>query len=143
VFTLNSPNMQPLRPPPHLRIRAGAFRHPTGGFPHRHLARQVGGFGFRFFACFSCSTRWFRSSSIATCPRGLPNGGRGSIIYATGLLPPCAWCCCYAHCAAAHARADIQGSVGGCSWWGVVYSQGVAAQPTKFHGLVRGHETVA
>jgi hypothetical protein len=23
------------RPPPHLRIRAGAFRHPAGGFPHR------------------------------------------------------------------------------------------------------------
>jgi hypothetical protein len=37
--------------------------------------------------------------------------------------------------AAAHARADIQGFVGGCSWWGVVCSQGVAAQPTKFHGL--------
>jgi hypothetical protein len=23
---------KPLRPPPHLRIRAGAFRHPAGGF---------------------------------------------------------------------------------------------------------------
>jgi hypothetical protein len=67
VFSPNSPNRQPLRPPPHLRIRAGAFRHPADGFPHRHLARQVGGFGFRFFACFSCSTRWFRSSSTATC----------------------------------------------------------------------------
>jgi hypothetical protein len=35
VFIPNSPNRQPLRPPPHLRIRAGAFRHPGGGFPHR------------------------------------------------------------------------------------------------------------
>jgi hypothetical protein len=37
VFIPNSPNRQPLRPPPHLRIRAGAFRHPSGGFPHRQL----------------------------------------------------------------------------------------------------------
>jgi hypothetical protein len=44
--------------------------------------------------------------------RGLPNGGRGSIFCATGLLPPCAWCCCYAHCAIAHARADIQAPSG-------------------------------
>jgi hypothetical protein len=42
VFIRNSPNRQTLRPPPHLRIRAGAFRHPAGGFSHRHLARQVG-----------------------------------------------------------------------------------------------------
>jgi hypothetical protein len=39
VFIPNSLDKQPLRPPPHLRIRAGAFRHPAGGFPHRHLAR--------------------------------------------------------------------------------------------------------
>jgi hypothetical protein len=32
VFIRNSPNRQALRPPPHLRIRAGAFRHPAGGF---------------------------------------------------------------------------------------------------------------
>jgi hypothetical protein len=38
--------------------------------------------------------------------------------------------------------ADIQGSVKGCSW-GVVYSQGVVAQPLKFHSLVGGHEAVA
>jgi hypothetical protein len=44
VFIPNSPNRQPLRPPPHLRIRVGAFRHPAGGFPHRHLACLVGGF---------------------------------------------------------------------------------------------------
>jgi hypothetical protein len=37
VFIPNSPNRQPLRPPPHLRIRAGAFRHPAGGFPHRQI----------------------------------------------------------------------------------------------------------
>jgi hypothetical protein len=37
VFIRNSPNMQPLRPPPHLRIRAGAFRHPAGGFSIRQL----------------------------------------------------------------------------------------------------------
>jgi hypothetical protein len=42
VFIQNSPNRQTLRPPPHLRIRAGAFRHSVGGFSHRHLARQVG-----------------------------------------------------------------------------------------------------
>jgi hypothetical protein len=41
VFIPNSPNRQPLRPPPHLRIRAGAFRHPAGGFSHRQ-----GIFGF-------------------------------------------------------------------------------------------------
>jgi hypothetical protein len=35
MFIPNSPNRQPLRPPPHLRIRAGAFRHPVGGFLHR------------------------------------------------------------------------------------------------------------
>jgi hypothetical protein len=35
VFLLNSPNRQIARSPPHLRIRAGAFRHPAGGFPHR------------------------------------------------------------------------------------------------------------
>jgi hypothetical protein len=38
VFIRNSPNSQTLRPPPHLRIRAGAFRHPAGGFSLRHLA---------------------------------------------------------------------------------------------------------
>jgi hypothetical protein len=43
VFIPNSPHRQPLRPPPHLRIRAGAFRYPAGGFSLRHLARQVGG----------------------------------------------------------------------------------------------------
>jgi hypothetical protein len=42
VFIRNSPIRQALRPPPHLRIRAGAFRHPAGGFSHRHLARQEG-----------------------------------------------------------------------------------------------------
>eukprot|EP00267_Zea_mays_P022122 XP_008646627.1 skin secretory protein xP2-like [Zea mays] len=43
--------------------------------------------------------------------------------------------------AVGHACVDIQGSVEGCSWWGVVCSQGVATQPSKFHGLVRGHES--
>jgi hypothetical protein len=34
---------QPLRPPPHLRIRAGEFRHPAGGFSLRqvHLVQSV------------------------------------------------------------------------------------------------------
>jgi hypothetical protein len=143
VFIPNSPNRQPLRPLPHLRIRAGAFRHPAGEFPHRHLARQVGGFGFRFFACFLARHDGSDRRAPQLVSRGLPDGGRGNIFCATRLLPPCVWCCCYAHCAAAHARADIQGSIGGCSWWGVVCRQGVAAQPNKFHGLVRGHEIVA
>jgi hypothetical protein len=52
VFIHNSPNRQPLRPPPHLRIRAGAFRHPAGGFSHRHLARQVGGVALGFSPVF-------------------------------------------------------------------------------------------
>jgi hypothetical protein len=47
---------------------------------------------------------------------------------------PCHRCYCYARCVAAHACADIQGSIKGCSW-GVVCSQPVAAQPPKFHGL--------
>jgi hypothetical protein len=32
VFIPNSTNRQLLRPPPHLRIRVGVFRHPAGGF---------------------------------------------------------------------------------------------------------------
>jgi hypothetical protein len=32
VLIPNPPNRQPLRPPPHLRIRAGAFRHLVDGF---------------------------------------------------------------------------------------------------------------
>jgi hypothetical protein len=56
VFIPNSPNRQPLRPPPHLRIRAGAFRHPAGGFSLRHLVLQVGGFGFRFLPVFLLDT---------------------------------------------------------------------------------------
>jgi hypothetical protein len=30
---------KPLRPPPHLRIRAGVFHHPAEGFPHRQSRR--------------------------------------------------------------------------------------------------------
>jgi hypothetical protein len=41
-FTVHLPTGKTLKPPPHLRIRAGAFRHPAGDFPLRHLARQVG-----------------------------------------------------------------------------------------------------
>jgi hypothetical protein len=52
VFIPNSPNRQPLRPPPHLWIRAGAFRHSAGGFPHQHLARQVGALALGFSPVF-------------------------------------------------------------------------------------------
>jgi hypothetical protein len=52
VFIQNSPIRQALRPPPHLRIRAGAFRHPAGGFSHQHLARQVGGVALGFSLVF-------------------------------------------------------------------------------------------
>jgi hypothetical protein len=115
MFIRNSPNRQPLRLPPHLRIRAGAFRHPAGGFSLQHLARQVGGFGFRFFVCFLSQHDGSDRRAPQLVSRGLPDGGRGSIFRATRLLTPCSWCCCYARCAAAHACADIQGSVEGCS----------------------------
>jgi hypothetical protein len=42
-FIVHLPTGKMLKPPPHLRIRAGAFRHPAGDFPLRHLARQVEG----------------------------------------------------------------------------------------------------
>jgi hypothetical protein len=41
-----------LRPLLILGFRAGAFRHPSEEFPLRHLARQVGGLGFRFLLVF-------------------------------------------------------------------------------------------
>jgi hypothetical protein len=44
VFIQNSPNRQALRPPPHLRIRAGAFRHPAGGFSHRQSTFDLIGY---------------------------------------------------------------------------------------------------
>jgi hypothetical protein len=45
-----------LRPLLILGFRAGAFHHPAGEFPLRHLARQVGGLGFRFFLVFLLDT---------------------------------------------------------------------------------------
>jgi hypothetical protein len=142
VFYQISPNRQPLRPPPHLRIRAGAFRHPAGGFPHRHLARQVGALALGFFACFLARHDGSDRRAPWLVSRRLPDGGRGSIFHATRLQPPYAWCCCYAHYAAAHACGDVQGSIKGCSW-GIVCSQGIATQPSKFHSIVVGHEAVA
>jgi hypothetical protein len=44
-----------LRPFLILGFRAGAFRHPAGEFPLRHLARQVGGLGIRFLLVSSLS----------------------------------------------------------------------------------------
>jgi hypothetical protein len=38
-----------------LEFRAGAFRHPAGEFPLRHLAHQVGGLGIRFLLVSSLS----------------------------------------------------------------------------------------
>jgi hypothetical protein len=140
VFILNPPNRQ--RPPPHLRIRAGAVRHPAGGFSLRHLARQVGGLALGFSPVFLARHDGSDHRASRLVSRGLPDGGRGSIFHATRLQPPCAWCCCCARCAAAYAHTDIQGSVKGCSW-GVVCSQGVATPPSKFHGLAGGHEAVA
>jgi hypothetical protein len=52
VFIQNSPIRQALRSPPHLRIRAGAFRHSAGGFSHRHLACQIGGLALGFSPVF-------------------------------------------------------------------------------------------
>ena len=80
VFIPNSPNRQPLRPPPHLRIRAGAFRHLAGGFPHRHLARQVGDFGFRFFACFLARHNGSDCRAPRVVSRGLPDEGAASSV---------------------------------------------------------------
>jgi hypothetical protein len=54
-----------LRPLLILGFRAGAFRHPAGDFPLRHLARQVGDLALGF-CLFSCSTPWSRSSSTMT-----------------------------------------------------------------------------
>jgi hypothetical protein len=137
VFVDNSPNRKTLRPPPHLRIRAGAFRHPAGGFSLRHLARHVGDLALGFSPVFlldmmvqivehhDLSPEGFLMEEEATS--SMP---RGSNRPAPGV-------------AVGHACVDIQGSVEGCSWWGVVCSQGVATQPSKFHGLVRGHEVVA
>jgi hypothetical protein len=51
VFLCSSrfhPTGKTLRPLLILGIRTGAFRHPVGEFPLRHLVRQVGGLGFRF-----------------------------------------------------------------------------------------------
>jgi hypothetical protein len=56
VFFRYSPNRQLLRPPPHLRIRAGALRHPAGGFSLQHLARQVGGLALGFSPIFLLDT---------------------------------------------------------------------------------------
>jgi hypothetical protein len=39
-----------------LGFGAGAFRHPAREFPLRHLARQVGGLGFRFLLVFLLDT---------------------------------------------------------------------------------------
>jgi hypothetical protein len=39
-----------------LGFRAGAFRHPAGEFPLRHLARQVGVLGIRFLLIFLLDT---------------------------------------------------------------------------------------
>jgi hypothetical protein len=38
-----------------LGFRAGAFRHPAGEFPLRHLARQVGGLSLGFLLVFLLS----------------------------------------------------------------------------------------
>jgi hypothetical protein len=50
------PTGKTLRPLPHLRIGAGAFRHPDEGFSLRHLARQVGAFSIRFSPVFLLDT---------------------------------------------------------------------------------------
>jgi hypothetical protein len=72
VFLCSSrfhPAGKTLRPLLILGFRAGAFHHPAREFPLRHLARQIGGLGFRFFLS-SCSTPWPTSSStMISCPR--------------------------------------------------------------------------
>jgi hypothetical protein len=56
MFFPNSPDRQPLRPPPHLRIRAGAFRHSAGGFLPPTFARQVGDLALGFLPVFLLDT---------------------------------------------------------------------------------------
>jgi hypothetical protein len=56
VFIPNSLNRQPFSPPPHFRITAGAFHHPAGGFPHRHLACLVGALALGFSPVFLLDT---------------------------------------------------------------------------------------
>jgi hypothetical protein len=85
VFIRNSPNRQPLRPPHHLRIRAGAFRHPVGGFSLRHLVRQVGGLALGFSPVFLARHDGSDRRAPRLVSRGFPDGGRGCIFHATGL----------------------------------------------------------
>jgi hypothetical protein len=67
VFIPNPPSRQAKHLGPLLILgsRAGAFCHPAGEFPLRHLVRQVGGLALGFLL-FSCSTPWFKSSSTTT-----------------------------------------------------------------------------
>jgi hypothetical protein len=41
-FIVHLPTCKTLKPPPHLRIRAGAFRHPAGDFPLRESCLEGG-----------------------------------------------------------------------------------------------------
>jgi hypothetical protein len=40
-FIVHLPTGKTLKPPPHLMIRAGAFRHPVGDFPLRQTLTRI------------------------------------------------------------------------------------------------------
>jgi hypothetical protein len=103
--------------------------------------RQVGVFGFRFFPVSLLGTMVQIIEHRGLSPEDFLMEDEAASSMPWGSNCP-AWCCCYVRCAAAHACADISGSVKGCSW-GVVCSQGVVTPPSVLHGLAGGHEAVA
>jgi hypothetical protein len=74
VFFQISPNRQPLRPPPYLRIRAGAFRHPAGGFSLRQHVMQAAS-----LACMS-TTRGAGAPSMVELAPYVPSSTSHSLV---------------------------------------------------------------
>jgi hypothetical protein len=142
VFIPNSSNMQPLRPPPHLRIRAGAFRHPAGGFPHRHLARQVGGLGFRFSPVFLLDTMvqivehrdlvpedfLMEEETTSSMPQSSNRPATGAAAM---------------HAAQQHTHVQTSRAPSRAAPGALSAARELLRKPPKFHGLAGGHEAVA
>jgi hypothetical protein len=76
---------------PHLRIRTGAFRHPTRGSPLQHLVCQVGGLYLVFSLIFLCSTWWCESLSTSTPPPTTTRVVRGDVVRTEGSATFDAW----------------------------------------------------
>jgi hypothetical protein len=90
---------------------------------------------------FSCSTRWCKSSSTVT---SFPRISRWKkrqhppCLEAPTALPPVLLLCTLHSSTRMCRHPERQGLL-----LGLVCSQGVAAQPPKFHGLAGGHEAVS